>query len=407
MPDFKINKSDELVIGIKKPDDSGETKTRKRRGLIRNKKSGGYYPRRDMRGIRFYDLGQVRNGSGEWITPNWNINVNQPELTILLLQDLLNYPSTNWNSKYRQIIKGSLANNYKMSVNLNGQGFEPLTDDNPNWTSGGLQTNIQTINSIEIINKTEEDDSHRFYESDISSANVFPHINSAGLHITNIPNSEGPSIDLAIQGSVPFDIFINPAIFQCNWATAEVITYDSGVVQTAPMPTSHYWVFGGPAACATGTQHPASTQSSGQRQFWESDKFTSARPTIWDRSFILNQATEYSDLNDARENLILALNELDLAESTHYFRDFATGGPSAILRTDGGSTLFMNLCPDGNPSYPPPPFGNHNITTSSPGNLASFLSIIRQNDATNPYFVAGHLLAVIKQNSLIFYLWMT
>lgn len=147
MAEFRINKGDELVIGLKKGTHA-EVGGR-RRSSVRHRGRDESYPARRLAGlINFYDLGQKKNGSGLFedlsflvsptITPDYSAPPPIGPADVAALYDqIFSVPFGQWSQKFKRF-SGADAKLYKQVVSGESFGLD-FSDGEAEWTGQGLK----------------------------------------------------------------------------------------------------------------------------------------------------------------------------------------------------------------------------------------------------------------------------
>lgn len=139
-----------IEITLKPKADKQKKRKSPPRPLIRTGSSPDVLSRRKGGFIRFYDMGQVSNGSGGYLDTNFQITTapipsgnaqNAAPLTVTDYDNrdapLLAAPTGQWMSRFRRIDKGTVS--VKYNINAQFGAFDDALDNLSQWTGNGLK----------------------------------------------------------------------------------------------------------------------------------------------------------------------------------------------------------------------------------------------------------------------------
>lgn len=171
-------------------------------------------PRKRRSGINFYDIGTISDGMGGWDT--LLIDVADANDVRALLHDPLSFTREQWYTRYRKITKGTLGDNYELTVVINLTTY-PLDNTSPEWTTKGLViTDTDPVTILDLLNHRENT---KFWESTVTNAYLFNGFDAEFMTITSTPTYGGTPATLSLDPTLPIDVFVVPAVISFTAAT--------------------------------------------------------------------------------------------------------------------------------------------------------------------------------------------
>lgn len=331
--------------------------------------------------IGIYDFAQISNGVGGWDTPVYDVLETSLSDILPLANAPLGFSLGTWPSKYKKIDPLQ----YRLSAQVNGGPILPVA-------SVPLTSPITDFTIHPYISSP-----YRIFESPLTQAKLFPEIRFAAgwYRVTALPDVTEPYITFSLASGQPFNIYINPAVFQVIMSDDSVVDGSSGAT-TEDLPYPAYKWLNAATECPFAGEAGAVSLLNYTENHTSVTEMFKTKCIVWDRSVVFDDVSTTTDPAVAKNRVgqLLADNGAGNATNNAYSSSFTS---QTLIRTDGFPvSTGDHVCPPY--TVDDPTFAESTIVTASTYHDYA-------HDAINDAFADNQLLAVITQGTNTFYLW--